>query len=264
MEIAGKSVVITGAASGIGRALARRFARENPSRLVLVDIDRAGVEALAAELGAESRGCDMGSESEVLGLVEHIEATGAGPDLFCGNAGVLCRGGVETPAADFQRTMDINVMAHVHAARAALPGMIRRGGGYFLITSSAAGLLTQLGSLSYAVSKHAAIAVAEWIAVTYADQGIRVSALCPQAVESRMTADTGGSVAAIDGMLPADAVADCVLEGLRAEQFLILPHPQVQKYFLNKANDYDRWLRGMSGLQKRFPELAPRYPAKPS
>jgi NAD(P)-dependent dehydrogenase (short-subunit alcohol dehydrogenase family) len=260
MEIGGKSVVVTGAASGIGRAMARRFAREQPRRLVLVDISREGVDAVAAELGAEARTCDMGSEPGVAALIREIESGGAGIDLFCGNAGVLRYGGVETAGEEFQRVMDINVMAHVYAARAALPGMIRAGGGYFLITASAAGLLTQLGSLSYSVSKHAALAVAEWIAASYADRGIRVSALCPQAVESNMTAGTDGSVAGVDGMLAAEAVADCVVEGLRAERFLILPHPQVRKYFLNKATDYDRWIQGMSGLQRRFAELAPTYP----
>lgn len=262
MEIGGKSVVITGAASGIGRAMAQRFVRERPSRLILVDISRESLGTVAAELGAEARTCDMGSESGVAALIREIESDGAGIDLFCGNAGVLRYGGVETPGEDFQRVMEINVMAHVYTARAVLPGMIRRGGGYFLITASAAGLLTQLGSLSYSVSKHAALAVAEWIAASYADRGIKVSALCPQAVESNMTAGTDGSVAGVDGMLPAETVADCVVEGLRAENFLILPHPQVRKYFLNKATDYDRWIRGMSALQQRFADLAPTFPAE--
>lgn len=263
MEIQGKSVVITGAASGIGRAMAQRFAREQPRRLVLVDIDERALAEVAGPLQAEYRVCDMSDEAAVTETFAALDAEHDGVDLYCGNAGILRFGGVDTPSSDFQKVIDVNVMAHVHAMRALLPGMISRGAGYALITASAAGLLTQLGSLSYSVSKHAALSVAEWIAASYADRGIKVSALCPQAVETAMTAGIeGGGVAGINGMLTADAVADVVVEGLRAEQFLILPHPEVRKYFQNKANDYDRWVAGMAGLQQRFPELAPVFPAR--
>lgn len=261
MELTGKVVVVTGAASGIGRAMARRFASEQPAALVLADRDAAGLDAVAAELdGAETLRCNVADEEEIAALVSTVEQRHGAIDLYCGNAGILRYGGVETPAEDLREVIDVNVLSHVYAARAALPGMVRRGNGYFLITASAAGLLTQLGSLSYSISKHAAVSLAEWIAVSYGHLGIKVSALCPQAVETAMTAD-GSSVAGIDGMLPADTVAELVVEGLRNEQFLILPHPEVRQYFLNKATDYDRWIGGMKKLQRRFPELEPRFPA---
>jgi len=261
MELTGKSIVITGAASGIGRAMAQRFAAEQPARLVLVDINEAALAEVAEALGAEHRCCDLSDETSVTDTFSEIDRSGQGIDLYCGNAGVLFFGGLETPSDAFGKVLDINVMAHVYAMRALLPGMLERGGGYALITASAAGLLTQLGSLSYSVSKHAALSVAEWLAVTYADRGLKVSALCPQAVETAMTAGTeGGSVAGIDGMLKADAVAEVVLQGLRDESFLILPHPEVKKYFCNKANDYDRWVGGMASLQRRFAELEPKFP----
>jgi len=261
MEFRGKSIVVTGAASGIGRAMAVAFSQLDPRALTLLDVNEVGLREVGEATGAAWHVCDLGEESAVTATLNDIEDRCAGIDLYCGNAGILYYGGFETPTDAFQRVMDINVMSHVHAIRTLLPGMVNRGSGHVLITASAAGLLTQLGSLSYAVSKHAALAVAEWLAASYADRGIRASALCPQAVATAMTADTdGGSVAGIDGMLQPDEVAQAVIEGLQQDRFLILPHPQVKQYFLNKAENYDRWVGGMAKLQRQFAELRPVFP----
>lgn len=258
MKLHNKVIIITGAANGIGKALAQRFAKEAPKQLILADIDRESLEKISAEIPmATAFPCDIGTEEGVQRLVNSTLEEHGAIDLFCGNAGILRLGGVNTSEADFQKVWDINVQSHIWAARAALPSMLERGEGYFLITASAAGLLTQLGSLSYSVSKHAALSIAEWLAVTHGHQGIKVSALCPQAVESNMTAGSDGSVAGIDGMLPAETVADCVAQGLENEEFLILPHANVKQYFQNKANDYERWLGGMQKLQKQFADLMP-------
>ncbi len=243
--------MVTGGASGIGRALCRRFARDGARAVVVVDRDAAGAEAVASEIKGLAIAADVSRESEVQGMVEVAERAHGGVDLFCGNAGIGVRGGVEVPDADWQRIWQVNVMQNVYAARALLPGMLGRGGGYFLITASAAGLLTQIGSAPYAVTKHAAVSLAEWLAVAYSDAGIRVSCLCPQAVRTGMTAG-GAGVASIDGMLEPEQVADAVIDALREERFLVLPHPQVAEYFQRKANDYDRWLRGMRRLNARF------------
>ncbi|TQV78910.1 SDR family oxidoreductase [Exilibacterium tricleocarpae] len=258
MDIENKVVVITGAASGIGRALAQRFHRERPAQLVLADISTESLSDLATELGATAVACDVGSEADIRKLMQTTEDTWGHIDLFCGNAGILRMGGVETDNDTFAQVWDVNVMAHIYAARAALPRMLERGQGYFLITASAAGLLTQLGSLSYSISKHAALSCAEWLQVTHGHQGIKVSALCPQAVETAMTAGTDGSVAGVDGMLSAQQVAEAALEAISEERFLVLPHPQVKKYFQNKANDYGRWIGGMQRLQEQFSELMPK------
>jgi len=253
MELNGKVIIITGAASGIGAALARRFTQEKPAALYLVDRDGDGAAAVAAEIGAQARRVDVSCEDEIVALVRSVEAERGRIDLFCSNAGILTMGGAETSDADWQRMWSINVMAHVYAARAVLPGMIARGGGYLLHTASAAGLLTQLGSASYSVTKHAAVAFAEWLAITHGEQGIQVSLLCPQAVRTAMLGDfSDGGVAGVDGVIEPAALAEVVIEGLRDERFLILPHPEVAEYFRRKATDYDRWLAGMKRLQQRF------------
>ena len=259
MNIKNKVVVITGAASGIGRALAIRMLQEKPTTLVLSDVDDGVLTVLANEIGAKAIACDVGDELEVQNLVKTVEEDHGHIDLFCGNAGILSLGGVETSNQTFQKVWDINVMSHIYAARAALPGMLERGEGYFLITASAAGLLTQLGSLSYSMSKHAALSCAEWLQITHGHQGIKVSALCPQAVKTKMTAEfEGGSVAGMDGMLSAEFVADMVIDAIEEENFLVLPHPEAKEYFKNKATDYDRWINGMQRLQQQFSELMPK------
>jgi NAD(P)-dependent dehydrogenase (short-subunit alcohol dehydrogenase family) len=263
MRVADKVVVVTGGGSGIGRSLAERFAREGARKVVVADLDGASASAVAAAIGDTAAGVqlDVSREAEVLDLIEETERQWGPIDLFCSNAGVMMGYGLDTPDEVWRRIVDINLMAHLYAARALVPRMIARGGGYLLNTASAAGLLTQIGSATYSVTKHAAIALAEWISVTYGDQGIKVSVLCPQAVRTAMTTRergdgeprrTGGGVASVDGMLEPEQVADAVIDALDTEQFLILPHPEVAEYFRRKATDYDRWLRGMRRLQERF------------
>ncbi|MGZ4706015.1 MAG: SDR family NAD(P)-dependent oxidoreductase [Acidimicrobiales bacterium] len=260
MEITGKVIVVTGAASGIGRGLARRFAGDCAAAVIAVDYDGDGAIAVADEIaasGVASLGlrADVSIEADVVEAIERTEEAFGPIDLFCSNAGILVIGGEQVPDDDWQRIFDVNVMAHIYAARHLVPRMTARGGGYLLNTCSAAGLLTQIGSAPYSVTKHAALGFAEWLAVTYGDQGLLVSALCPQAVESKMTAGVeGGGVAGVDGMLSPADVAQAVVEGLAREEFLILPHPEVAEYFRRKADDYERWLRGMRRLQARFGE----------
>jgi len=252
MKLASKHAVVTGGASGIGRALVRKFAEEG-ARVVVADLDAEGAIEVATEVGGIGVAVDVGDEPSVRSLVERAEKEYGPIDLFCSNAGIFLPGDVEVPNEQWQQIWDVNVMAHLYAARAVLPSMLERGEGYLLNSASAAGLLTQIGSGPYAVTKHAAVGLAEWLAVTYGDRGIRVSVLCPQAVRTAMTADVeNGGVAGVDGMLEPEAVADCVVEALVEERFLILPHPSVAEYMQRKVADYDRWLRGMRRLQARF------------
>ncbi len=253
MKLAGKHAVVTGGASGIGRALCRRFAAEGARAVTVADLDGEGAAAVADEIGGLGLAVDVADEAAVKDLVAQSEARGGPIDLFCSNAGIGVAGGVEASSEEWQRIWDINLMAHVYAARAVLPSMLERGEGYLLNTASAAGLLTQIGSAPYAVTKHAAVALAEWLAITHGDQGLKVSVLCPQAVATKMTADTeGGGVAGVDGMIEPEEVAECVVQGLDEEKFLILPHPVVDTYMKRKTGDYDRWIAGMRRLQERF------------
>ncbi len=265
------------------------LARQGAAAVVVADVDEAGAERVAGEVTAlacqtgHGRGlavsADMASEADVRAMVAHVEAVFGRIDLLCSNAGVIVPGGVEVPDEAWSRVWAINVHGHVHAARAVLPGMLARGDGYLLFTASAAGLLTQLGSAPYAVTKHALVALAEWLCITYGDRGIRVSCLCPQAVRTNLGATSAaqmgaagpggaasswdavpsplvaGSVSAqasVDGVLTPDEVAECVIAGLASERFLILPHPQVATYERRRADDRDRWLRGMRRMQARL------------
>ena len=252
MKLEGAHAVVTGGASGIGRALALRFAAEGARAVSVADLDETGARAVAAEVGGLGLRVDVGREDQVRALVEAAERAHGPIDLFCSNAGIFTPGGVEASDADWERNLSIHVLAHVYAARAVLPGMIARGSGYLLQTASAAGLLSQIGSAPYSVTKHAAVALAEWLAIEHHHQGIRVSVLCPQAVRTAMTAGSDGGVAAVDGMIEADEVARCVVEALAEERFLILPHPEVQEYMRRKAGDRERWLGGMRRLRERF------------
>ncbi len=253
MKLDGTCVVITGAAGGIGRALARRFVAEGARTVVASDVAADALGATAEAIGAVARPCDVSDPDAVRQLIESVESDHGPIDLFCSNAGVAIPGLADAPPEAWRLSLDVNLMAHIYAARVLVPRMVERGGGYLLQTASAAGLLTQLGSAPYAVSKHAAVAFAEFLSITYGDQGLKVSVLAPQAVRTAMTAGVpGGGVAAVDGMIEADEVADRVVEGLDAEQFLILPHPQVLDYLRRKADDYDRWLGGMRRLQMRY------------
>ena len=252
MEIGGRVVVVTGAAAGIGAALARACHAAGAAHVVCADIDEAGARAVAAGIGGTGLRVDMSEAAQIAGLIEMVERDIGPIDLFCSNAGIFTPGGTEVPDADWQRIWEVNVMAHVRAARLLVPLMATRGGGYLLNTASAAGLLNQVGSAPYGVTKHAAVGLAEWLAMTHGDAGIRVSVLCPQGVRTAMTAGMDEGVVAVDGMLDADAVAAACIEGLREERFLILPHAQVRGYMQAKAADTDRWIAGMRRLVRRF------------
>ena len=251
MEAAGKVIVVTGGASGIGRALCERFAAEGAQQVVVADLNGEGAAAVAEGIGGVSRKVDVGVEADLAALIDHTESEHGPIDLFCSNAGIGLGEGLAEPDAVWDAIWRVNTMAHVWAARHLVPRMIARGGGYLLNTASAAGLLTQIGSVTYAVTKHAAVALAEWIAITHGRDGIKVSVLCPQAVRTAMTAD-GPGVAGVDGMIEPEQAADAVIEALREERFLVLPHPEVAEYMRRKATDYDRWLHGMRRLQERF------------
>jgi NAD(P)-dependent dehydrogenase (short-subunit alcohol dehydrogenase family) len=259
MQLKNKIAVVTGAASGIGRALARRFKAEGAQHIVVADIDRAGAAALAQEIDGTPMVCNVAVEADVQNVVAQTQAQWGRIDLFCSNAGILVTGGVETSDADWQRLWSVNVLAHVYAARAALPHMLERGEGYFLNTVSAAGLLSQIGSAAYSVTKHAALGFAEWLAITHGQQGIKVSALCPQAVRTPMleaVENAEGMAASLNGVIQPEQLAQTVIEALAEERFLVLPHPEVQTYFQRKATDYDRWLHGMQRLQAKLQEGA--------
>jgi NAD(P)-dependent dehydrogenase (short-subunit alcohol dehydrogenase family) len=252
MLVKDRIVVVTGAASGIGRALARRFAAEGAKLVVCSDRNGDGVRAVAKEVGGIAFETDVSKEADILHMIETVEAEQGPIDLFCSNAGIGIGGGAEAPDEAWQRIWDINVMAHVWAARHMVPRMAARGEGYLVNTASAAGLLSQIGSAPYAVTKHAAVGLAEWLAITHGDKGIRVSVLAPQAVRTAMTAGNPDGVASVDGMIEPEAVAEACIRAIEAEDFLILPHPEVLEYMRRKTSDYNRWIGGMRKLQRRY------------
>jgi NAD(P)-dependent dehydrogenase (short-subunit alcohol dehydrogenase family) len=254
--------VVTGGASGIGAALCRRFAAEGARGVVVADLDGAGAARVAEEVGGLAVACDVGDEAQVQALVAHaVEHFGA-IDLFCANAGVARGGGLHlleagpfAPDADWAASWSVHVMAHVYAARAVLPAMLARGEGYLLTTASAAGLLTDLGTQAYSVTKHAAVAFAEWLSIAYGERGIRVSCLCPMGVRTPMVegaAAAGVGAHLVPGAIAPEAVAEAVVAGLREERFLILPHPEAAEYFRRRADDPERWLRGMRRLRREL------------
>jgi NAD(P)-dependent dehydrogenase (short-subunit alcohol dehydrogenase family) len=257
MRVKDHVVVVTGGADGIGVAMARRFAQEGAKAVAVADRNGAGAEAVAKEIGGRGFACDVGDEADIVHLVDTVE-TEMGPiALFCSNAGIGDFKGepddvTSSPNEQWLRGWNVNVMAHVYAARACLPHMIARGGGYFLNTSSAAGLLNQIGNAVYGVTKHAAVGFAEILAITHREQGIKVSVLCPQAVDTALLRAGGRGPQHVDGVLTPDEVADAVVKGLAAETFLILPHPQVATYIRRKGEDYDRWLGGMVRLRGKL------------
>jgi NAD(P)-dependent dehydrogenase (short-subunit alcohol dehydrogenase family) len=265
MELRDRICVVTGGAGGIGRALCQRFAAEGARAVVVVDRLADGAVDTAGSIGdvATPMTADVTVEADIEAVVERTEEEIGPIDLFVSNAGILGLGGIELPDDTWDLVWRVNVLAHLFAARAVVPRMLERGGGYLLSTASAAGLLTQPGDAPYSVTKHAAVALAEWLSMTYGDQGIGVSCLCPMAVATAMlglAADAdGGSeapdelsaaagAAAVQGILPPRAVADAVVEGLREERFLILPHPEVATFEQRRASDRDRWLAGMRRL----------------
>ncbi len=256
MELKDKICVVTGAASGIGRALCHAFAAEGARKVICVDRNGDGAQRTAQDIDGVAYTVDVSDEAQIKAMIDSVEADIGAIDLYFSNAGIAVGGGMETPNADWQRTWEINVMAHVWAARHLVPLMAARGGGYLLNTASAAGLLNQVGSASYGVSKHAAVGLAEWLAMSHGDQGIKVSVLCPQAVRTEMTRGHEDHVAAIDGMMEPEPVAQSCIDAIRAETFLILPHDEVLGYMRNKTADYDRWIGGMRKLNRRFGTLS--------
>jgi NAD(P)-dependent dehydrogenase (short-subunit alcohol dehydrogenase family) len=259
MELENRIAVVTGAGSGIGRALAVGLAAVGAKAVVCTDLNGENAAETAAMIGdgATSQTLDVADEAAIEALVRETEQPLGPIDLFVSNAGYGQRGGLDLSTADWKRMMDVHVFSHLAAARAVIPGMIERGGGYLLNTASAAGLLTQIDSGPYAVSKHAAVAFAEWISINYGDRGIGVSVLCPQAVRTNILGpgtleDRPTTQASFDGVLEPETVADACIEAIREERFLVLPHPEVETYFQRKASDYDRWLRGMRRFRDRI------------
>jgi NAD(P)-dependent dehydrogenase (short-subunit alcohol dehydrogenase family) len=251
MEVAERVVVVTGGARGIGRALARRFAAGGAEAVVVADIDGDGAWTVAREIGGMAIRCDVSRESDVAQLIEKVQIAKGRIDIFCSNAGIAVGGGPEATNAEWQRIWDVNVMAHVFVARHLLPAMLARGEGYILGTVSAAGLLNHVFAAPYGVTKAAALSLFEWLSIAHGDEGIRVSCLCPQGVKTDMLAAEKrlGLEFLTATALEPEQVADAVVEGMRAESFLILPHPDVAEYFNRKAGDYNRWLRGMRRLR---------------
>jgi NAD(P)-dependent dehydrogenase (short-subunit alcohol dehydrogenase family) len=254
MEVADRVVVVTGGARGIGRALARRFASAGAEIVVVADVDPDGAWTVAREIGGMAIRCDVSSETEVAQLVEKVNIAKGRIDIFCSNAGIAVGGGPETPNDEWQRIWEVNVMAHVFVARHVLPGMLARKEGYLLGTVSAAGLLNHIFAAPYGVTKAAALSLFEWLAIAHGGEGIRVSCLCPQGVKTDMLAAERrlGLEFLTENALEPDQVAETVLQGIRDERFLILPHPEVAEYFNRKAADYDRWLKGMRRLRAKI------------
>jgi NAD(P)-dependent dehydrogenase (short-subunit alcohol dehydrogenase family) len=247
LEIKGKIAVVTGAASGIGRAAALRFAKEGAAGLVLGDLNLNELKKTSASAGGVAVQCDVSKEADIQELVREAETRFGRVDVFFSNAGIFQAGDFDAPDADWERNWKIHVMAHVYAARAVVDKMAARGGGYFIVTASAAGLLNIVESATYGVTKHGAVAFAEWLAIAYGREGLRVSCLCPQAVSTGMFQGGGGS-AGVDGVLTVDNVMDQMVKVMGEEKFLILPHPKVLDYMRMKTADYDRWLGGMQKL----------------
>jgi NAD(P)-dependent dehydrogenase (short-subunit alcohol dehydrogenase family) len=255
MDIKDKIVAVTGGGGGIGRALAEVFSRAGARHVVVADLDGAAAESVARAIGGSSFTCDVSREADITRIVSETEKSIGPIDLFCSNAGILPinpdpENAASSPNGDWQRAWEVNVMAHVYAARALLPAMIARRSGYFLNTVSAAGLLSQIGSAAYATTKHAAIGFAENLALTHKDHGIKVSVLCPQAVGTKMIEGKPMNGADVDGILSAEQVAGITIAGIMSESFLILPHPNVAKYYAAKSENYDRWLGGMAKLRR--------------
>jgi NAD(P)-dependent dehydrogenase (short-subunit alcohol dehydrogenase family) len=253
MEMKGKVIVVTGGASGIGAALVRRFAQEGAAGLVVADMNHDAAQAMANEVNGLAVRTDVSNEADVQALIAQATQRFGRVDVLCSNAGIALGGGVDAPNADWQRIWEVNLMAHVYGARAVLPQMVERGAGYLLQTASAAGLLSHPDSALYAVTKHAAVSLAEWLSINYGERGIRVSCLCPQGVRTPMLLGTDGARKSFlnDGSVSAEQVADAVIAAMREERFLVLPHPEVHGFMQRKAADVDRWLGGMRRLRAK-------------
>jgi NAD(P)-dependent dehydrogenase (short-subunit alcohol dehydrogenase family) len=253
MDVKECVAVVTGGASGIGRALCRRFAAEGARAVVVSDVNEEGAAAVAAEINGLAIRCDVSDEKQIVELVRRSEEAYGGVDVFCSNAGIATQGGLDASNADWERQWQIHVMAHVYAARALIPGMLKRGRGYLVQTASAAGLLTEMGSAPYSATKHAAVALAEWLSIQYKEHGIGVSCLCPMGVSTNMLIAEDAHVAYLRmTAVTPEHVADEVVKAMREERFLILPHPEVKDFAGYRANDTDRWLHGMRRLNKKI------------
>ena len=265
MEVENKRVIITGSANGIGSSLSRAFKDRDVESMILVDLDELNNTKLSNEVGGIPYKADVGSEDDIIKLVEFAKQEMGGIDIFCSNAGISGAGGLlNTSNEDWSNIWNVNVMSHIHAAKYTLPIMLEQGSGYFMNTASAAGLLTQLGAAGYSVTKSAAVSFAEWLKITYGERGIGVSCLCPQGVRTPMVEDAPeivGSLVSIDGLLEPDVVANEVIECIEKDQFLITPHPEVLEYMKIKASDPDRWINGMQSLTTQLIEGFPEAKA---
>ena len=251
MDIEGKVVIITGGASGIGKAVGKLMVNKGADKVFLADLNENLLNKTAEEIGAIPIVCDVSNEESVKALVNEVTLQTKIIDIFMSNAGIYVEGDENTLNQEWMRNWSIHVMAHVYAARAVLPDMIKRESGYLINTSSAAGLLTHIDSATYSTTKHAAIGFAEYLSINYGSKGIKVSVLCPQAVKTAMTLGREDSVASVDGMLEPDFLAEVVLQSVYDEEFLILPHPEVLTYMQRKTSDYERWLGGMRRFKQR-------------
>lgn len=253
----GLGVVVTGAARGIGRAIAERMCTAG-ARVVVNDVDEVAVTRVANELGALAVPGDAAGADDVARLVATARDHLGKIDVYFANAGIDVGHGLDAPAEDWDRALEVNVLAHVRAAQQLVPAWLETGGGRFVVTASAAGLLTMLGSPTYSVTKHAAVAFAEWLSATYGHRGVTVQAICPQGVRTRMLEGAGPlqELLAHDTALAPEDVAEAVWQGLEDDRFLILPHPEVADYYALRATDTDRWLAGMRKLQRKVDAAA--------
>tara|TARA_B110000914_G_scaffold48532_1_gene41413 strand:+ start:56 stop:814 length:759 start_codon:yes stop_codon:yes gene_type:complete len=250
LEIKNKVIVVTGGAGGIGLAIAKEFLNHNPKIIILADISFENINYTNEKI--INKKCDISNETQINSLIDKVNKEFGLIDIFCSNAGILTLGDEQSSNEDWSKNWNLHVMAHVYAAKKLIPDMVNRGSGYFVNTSSAAGLLSHIDSVTYSTTKHAAIGFAEWLAITYGKQGIGVSILCPQAVKTRMTEGRENEVSALDGMMEPEFVALEVINAVKNETFLISPHPKVEGYFQNKANNYSRWIGGMQKLRNKL------------
>lgn len=259
MDVEGRIIIVTGAAGGIGRALCRRFAAEGAERVIVSDVNLDGARSVAEEISATAIACDVSSEHELRAMVDRVLRDCGRVDVFVSNAGVTAKGGIDVSNEAWQRCWDINLMAHVYAARAVLPAMTERGAGYLVQVASAAGLLTEMGSAVYSVTKHAAVALAEWLSIHYQPLGIRVSCVCPAGVATDfLNEDDIYDQFLRRSAVEPEEVAEAVIQGMRDEAFLVLPHPEVAEFFQFKTSHYDEWLKNFAHTNERLQKLAAR------
>jgi NAD(P)-dependent dehydrogenase (short-subunit alcohol dehydrogenase family) len=253
MELSDKVIVVTGAGRGIGAAMCRRFARESCNRIVVSDIDTDAAQQVASQIDGLAIRCDVSREDDIAQLIEQTISQFGRIDVFCSNAGITVKGGLSASIDDWQAMWDINVMSRIHAARIVVPAMLQQGGGYLVHTASAAGVLTEIGSAPYSVTKHADVALAEWLSVRYGREGLRVSCVCPLGVQTDMIDDSDPIHRYLHlHAISCEDVAESVITGMQDERFLILPHPEVAEFFSLKTDDHDRWIRGMQRLRQKL------------